>query len=494
MATNRVTGMYSGIDTEGLISQLMEAKKVKVDKTKKDQMTIKYKQEAWDDLNKKVKSLFGTISNLRYESSFSKSKTEISDSSIATITTAENAMNTTQKMQVTKLAQNAYLTGDEIKAGSGKVTAGTLLKNIDPSLVDKSISITLDNGTTKEIKITDKTTLSSLTADLTNAGVNCKFDAATQRIFIGATKNGKAGDFTLGGDAVALSTLGLDSANKIPGEDGSIILNGAEFHSSDNTYEINGLTITAKAETDGKEVTLTTSKDTSAVYDMIKKFVKEYSDLMNEMDKLYNADTKTKYQPLTDEEKAAMSDYEIEQWETKMKEQLLAKDSNINSVSSVLKEVMSQGFEVGGKTLYLFNFGIETGGYFETADNEKNAYHIKGDEEDSLYSTSTNELQKMIESDPDSVAKFFSQLGKELYERMDKMSARVNDTRSYGSFFDDIKLKKDYTDYTSKIADMEEKLAQYEDKWYDKFAKMESAMAKMQSNQNAISGLFGGGN
>ena len=39
---------------------------------------------------------------------------------------------------------------------------------------------------------------------------------------------------------------------------------------------------------------------------------------------------------------------------------------------------------------------------------------------------------------------------------------------------------------------MEQKLNDYEDKWYKKFAKMESAMAKMQSKTNALGGLIGG--
>ena len=47
-------------------------------------------------------------------------------------------------------------------------------------------------------------------------------------------------------------------------------------------------------------------------------------------------------------------------------------------------------------------------------------------------------------------------------------------------------------DYTSKIADLEEKLKDYEDKWYSKFSKMETALAKMQSNASAITGLLGG--
>ena len=36
------------------------------------------------------------------------------------------------------------------------------------------------------------------------------------------------------------------------------------------------------------------------------------------------------------------------------------------------------------------------------------------------------------------------------------------------------------------------KLADYEDKWYAKFAAMEKAMAKMQSNTSAVTSMLGG--
>ena len=53
-------------------------------------------------------------------------------------------------------------------------------------------------------------------------------------------------------------------------------------------------------------------------------------------------------------------------------------------------------------------------------------------------------------------------------------------------------MKEDYDDYTSKIKTLEEKLADYEDKWYAKFSAMETAMAKMQSNTSAVTALLGG--
>lgn len=285
---------------------------------------------------------------------------------------------------------------------------------------------------------------------------------------------------------------GSADATKVPGQDAIIYLNNAKFEGASNTFEINGLTITCNAETGNETVTLTTQDDTSGIYDMIKKFIKEYSELINEMDKLYNADTAKGYEPLTDEEKDAMSETEIEKWETKIKDSLLRRDSTLSTVSSAFKQIMSSGFTVNGKTMYLSSFGIDTLGYFEAEDNERNAYHINGDEDDETVSGKTNDLMAAISADPNAVMDFFTQLSKSLYSKTGDLMKRVAGYSSSNTVYDDIKMKSDYDDYTKKIADLEKKLQDYEDKWYKKFSAMETAMAKMQSNASAITSLLGG--
>lgn len=282
-------------------------------------------------------------------------------------------------------------------------------------------------------------------------------------------------------------------ATKVSGQDAEITLNGAEFTNSTNVFEINGLTFTALSETkDGESVTITTQDDTEGIYDMIKDFLTEYNSIINEMDKLYNAESASGYEPLTDDEKDAMSESEIEDWEAKIKDALLRRDSNLSSVSTALKSIMSAGIEVNGQTMYLSDFGINTLGYFEAADNEKNAYHIDGDEDDEYTSANADKLLGMISNDPDTVISFFSQLSRNLYSKMTELSSSVDGYRSYGSFYDDKKMKEDYDDYTTQIAELEEKLADYEDKWYAKFAAMETALAKLQSNVSAVTSLLGG--
>ncbi|MCI8925082.1 MAG: flagellar filament capping protein FliD [Lachnospiraceae bacterium] len=312
----------------------------------------------------------------------------------------------------------------------------------------------------------------------------------------GAKLTQEADDYVQGKIDQALAELaGWDTnkgnATKIAGQDAEILLNGAIYTSDKNTFEVNGLTITCKGETNGEKITLTTENDVSGIYDMIKNFIKEYSSVINEMDKLYNAESAKGYEPLTDEEKDSMSDTEVEKWEKKIKDSLLRRDSTLSSVSSAMKQIMLSGFSVNGKNMYLSDFGIETLGYFNAADNEKNAYHINGDEDEDLLKNKDNTLMDMIQTDPDSVISFFTQLSQSLHGKMKDLMGRT-DYSSINTVYDDRKMKEDYDSYKSKIADAEKKLQAYEDKWYKKFSAMETALAKMQSNANAVTSLLGG--
>lgn len=287
--------------------------------------------------------------------------------------------------------------------------------------------------------------------------------------------------------------LTSSGATKVSGQDAVIYLNDAKFTNTNNTFEINGLTFTALSETkEGETVTVTTEQDTDGIYDMVKNFLKEYNAIVNEMDKLYNADSAKGYEPLTSEEKEALSESEIEDYEKKIKDALLRRDDNLSTVNSALQTIMASGIEINGKTMYLHDFGIDTLGYFNAADNEKHAYHIDGDPDDDNTSGNADKLKSMITNDPDTVISFFSKLSQNLYGKMSDLSKSVDGYRTFGNFYDDKKMKSDYDDYTSKIAELEQKLNDYEDKWYAKFSKMETALAKMQSNSSAVTSLLGG--
>ncbi|MBE5876009.1 MAG: hypothetical protein E7290_03870 [Lachnospiraceae bacterium] len=535
----RVTGMYSGIDTESVISQLVDAKSTKVTKLKNEQKKLEWKQTVWQDLNSKIYSLYsGTLSKLRLSSAYHKKSTTCSDTTKATVVASSSAVEGTQTLKIEQLAKAGYMTGAELEQKvtkeqdeDGKMvtkkvdwTTSDKLSEISSSLVGEKIEITVGTGDDKKttsIEITSDMTINNLVSKMKSAGVNANFDTVNQRFFISATGTGTDKEFQLSGSGSnTLATLGIDAnatyANgseciRIAAQDAKIVLNEATFTSDSNTFSINGLTINATGVTE-EEISIVTSTDYEGVYDTIKDFIDEYNELICEIDKMYNADSARKYDVLSDEEKEAMTDEEIENWENKIKGSLLRKDSNLFSIMNSLTSTMMQGFytkhlteeekkgmtdiqiekwyEDNGEKMYLSTFGIKTMSYFEAEDFEHHAYHIDGNEDDESTATKEDKLKAMIASNPEGTAEFFSGLCKGLYEALDKTMSETTDYSSIYKVYNDKKLKSDYDDYTKRIKEAEDELNDYEDRWYEKFSAMETALAKLQSNSSAVTSML----
>ena len=290
------------------------------------------------------------------------------------------------------------------------------------------------------------------------------------------------------------SSLTNSGAKKIDGCDSEIKLNGITYTSSLNTYSINGLSITAMQATgdgDTNAITVTTATDTQAIYDKIKSFLTQYNSLINEMTSLYNADTAKGYEPLTDDEKSAMSDSEVEKWEEKIKSSLLRRDDSLESVMNLMTNAMSQPVTIDGKKYYLSSFGIKTLGFLNAPENQQNAYHIDGDEDDTATSGNEDKLMAMINSDPDTVVSFMQQLTTNLYDAIGtKMKSST--LSSIYKVYNDKEMASEYSDYTTTIKKWEQKLQDQEDAYYKKFSAMETALSKLQSQTSSLSNLFGG--
>jgi flagellar hook-associated protein 2 len=65
------------------------------------------------------------------------------------------------------------------------------------------------------------------------------------------------------------------------------------------------------------------------------------------------------------------------------------------------------------------------------------------------------------------------------------------DYSSIYKVYDDKRLKDEYDDYTTKISDAEDKLNDYEDRWYSKFSSMETALSKLQNSSSVVSSMLG---
>ncbi|MCR4796842.1 MAG: flagellar filament capping protein FliD, partial [Lachnospiraceae bacterium] len=408
----RISGMNSGLDTESIVSALVSGYQTKVDKQKKAQTKLSWKTEAWQGVNKKVYSLYSNINKLRFTSAYALKKTTVSDNTKATVTASGNAVNGTQTLKIKDLAKAGYLTG-----GTMSLAEGATAEKLDGSATLKDLGYDLEEGgkitvNGQEISVSGSTTIDNFVNQLNEKGVSASFDANNGRIFVSAKDSGEKNDFSIGASdgqgLVALSKLGLltdesiktsyanisgvseknidtesqeyqdfvdamqesknGDASRVKGQNATIELNGATFTSATNNFTVNGLTINATATTGNNEITITTATDVDGIYDKVKDFLSEYNEVVNYMQSQYNAASAKGYEPLTDDEKSAMTDTQVEKWEQKIKTSLLRRDQNLNTILNSMSNAMAKSYDINGKKFSLGTFGISTPGYFSAAE------------------------------------------------------------------------------------------------------------------------------
>ena len=206
----RITGMNSGLDTEALVSELVAAYRKKTEKYVKAQTKLTWKQDAWKTMSAKTYSFRSSLDSMRLSSAYKLKTTSVSNSTKATVTASNNAVNGSQSLNITSLAKAGYLTGGKLKQTNGKAVAGNTTLAALGVDAGKSGKISL-NG--KEITLSSDMTVNDVVSKLNSAGVSASFDETNQRIFVNAKTSGKDGDFTLAAmnedGREALKQLGL---------------------------------------------------------------------------------------------------------------------------------------------------------------------------------------------------------------------------------------------------------------------------------------------
>lgn len=297
------------------------------------------------------------------------------------------------------------------------------------------------------------------------------------------------GNVTVNGGANDSSNTSIpEGMALIAGSDSKIILNGAELTSSTSEVSANGLKISLTGLTKKDEaITFSVANDVDSVYNNIKSFLKEYNDVLKEMNKLYNADSSKGYEPLTSEQKEAMTDEDVKLWEDKIKDSLLRNDSTLSGIINGMRNAMMSTVSYEGKTYALSSFGIMT----STDYMEGGMLHIYGDSDDSVYSGKEDKLKKALTEDPEAVIATLTGVFSNLRQTMSQKMAGTKNSSAL-TFYDDIKMKNDVKQYEKDIKAWEDKLAEMEDSYYKKFTAMEIALAKLQSQQSSLASLFGG--
>lgn len=333
--------------------------------------------------------------------------------------------------------------------------------------------------------------------------INAKIDSATKDYFV------KMDGFLSGdnaGNGEALKALGLEKVTGdehkedikdgtgmavIAAADTQIEYNGATLTSDTTNITVAGLELNIISKTaDNETINISVTNDSSGVYDTIKEFVSEYNALLKEMNTFYNAGSAKDYEVLSDEEKDAMSESEVEKWEGKIKDSLLRRDSTLGAiVSSFKNKMMGTYTSSDGRRFALSSIGISTSKDYK----EGGLLHILGDEDDSEYADKKNVLKSMLDEDPDAVVGVLTSLTDSLYSDLQKKMSATKMSSAL-TFYNDKEMSSQLSDYKDEISKWQSRLDEMEDKYYKQFSAMETALANLQSQQNSLASMLGGGN
>ena len=456
------------------------------------------------------------------------SNKEISSDDITTLQTlAKSSADAEANSKATvfyraKLEKNYTLSDEDAKAIEDKYNANDTLTNEDKATAiqkekdeKKKADIDKQMATDESKAAITKLVESGITAqNVSDAGLDdasqYTFESKTERDNVAkeavnnaVTAYNKVASKGITSTNSALAALGLqnvdgsavsESSNPLgmvvtEASDTKIVYNGATLTSNNTSIEVAGVTLNLLGTTAaGETVNVTVSNDTSAVYDNIKEFITEYNSILKTMNTYYGAASASSYEVLTDDQKKAMSDDEVDKWNTKIKDSLLRRDSTLNSLISTLKtDMMGTVTASNGKTYSLANLGITTS---SKNYSEGGLLHIKGDEDDDEFADSTNTLMQMLEEDPDTVKEVLSGLASNLYDSLNKKMGTTT-LSSALTFYNDKEMASQLSDYKKEISDWESKLSDMEEKYYSQFSAMETALAKIQSQQNTLSSYLG---
>ena len=303
-------GGLSGLDTDSIVSQLIELEKAPITKLTTRKSKYETQKSAFESFNLKLLALKSSSESLLTSSSWSAKKNSVSNSDILTATSSSTAAEGTYKFTNVALGNQAFsystanvnngaaLTTSAMLntltfnggATTGDVsgTIGYKIKRVSDDSVVSSSTITYDTTTDSINTLVTKINRSSadITAyyDETPSGSSGKFvltanDAGAYYIEIDETADANPNKLMSDYFKMLTNTNNADSgAIASEGTDTTAELNGVAINPNGNSYTVNGTTVNFLGNGDS---TVSVSRNTDAMVTMIKDFVAKYNDVQD---------------------------------------------------------------------------------------------------------------------------------------------------------------------------------------------------------------------
>lgn len=217
----------SGMDVDQMVKDLMKAQQTKYNTLKQKKTQLEWKKTDYNTMYKAVNEFrTNTVFNYKLQNTLTPKAASVTDSSVLTATANAEAVNFTNEVKVTNLAQSANMTsGGSISISSDKSTLSSQLG------ITGKINLTISDGVTSKalVNTTDGSnsydttgkSIYDLVSDINKMGLNIRasYDATLDRFFLSATQPGAANQISLssttGGAGVAAGTGAGSLADKL---------------------------------------------------------------------------------------------------------------------------------------------------------------------------------------------------------------------------------------------------------------------------------------
>ena len=206
-----------------------------------------------------------------------------------------------------------------------------------------------------------------------DAGVSISYMKNADKFLIQSAVGGVAGDVKIEGtDAEMLFGAKDTNYTVTPGQDAivSVKYEGSNevvnLTRESNTFNLDGLNVTLNGTfgysgdtlIEGTEpVKFDAKTDSDSIVKAVTDMIKDYNDMIELVNKEVSTKPNRSYEPLTDEQKADMTEDQIKIWEDKAKEGMLFNDSDLRGLSDSMRFIFESG---SADKAALESFGIST--------------------------------------------------------------------------------------------------------------------------------------
>ncbi|NRF93674.1 flagellar filament capping protein FliD [Paenibacillus frigoriresistens] len=200
---NRISGLASGMDIDGMVKKLMTAERIPLDKLNANKQILTWQRDQYRTLNSKVLDFRNAAFNMKLDSAYLSKKSSSSDDTVASVTASASATEGNYSLEVTKLAKAASLTSGDLMAGAGDATKTLGAIATDASVTLNDPSITLNANTTisitggkgsANIQVNPTDTVSqfvtNVNAKSSVTGVKLSYDSTLDSLFFVSTATG----------------------------------------------------------------------------------------------------------------------------------------------------------------------------------------------------------------------------------------------------------------------------------------------------------------